>query len=627
MKEIRWQNSLLHGHLNQKHTKLNNMKVTRTFDLLDNLLDGLQRNDALAVKRNGSWEKFSTLQYKEFADNFSYGLLALGFKKGDKIVSISNNRPEWNFIDMGMTRVGVVHVPVYPNLGSNEYQHILIHSDAKIAIASSTEFYEKIKKPVTHAVNVENVYSFDDINGVNSWMDIINLGKANASKYKDELKKISDGISEDEMMSIIYTSGTTGLSKGVMLSHRNFISNVKGTIDILPVSADGKFISFLPLCHVFERMVNYLLHYKGCAVYYAESIDTLGDNIREIHPDGFASVPRVIEKLYDKILLKGKELTGIKKSLFFWAVNLALKFELNNANGWWYRVQYKIADKLIYSKWREALGNNINVIVSGGAALQSRLSRTFTAAGIPILEGYGLTETSPVIAVNHSKYPLLKFGTTGPILDNVDVKIAEDGEILMKGPSLMLGYYKDEKKTKEVIDKDGWFHTGDIGEILDHNILKITDRKKEIFKLSTGKYVAPQVVENRFKESSFIEQIMVVGEGEKFAAAIICPSFHFLHGWCFKHNIKYKDNEELIQSPTVLSRFQEELDIINKSLSRHRQLKKFELTCQDWTPETGELSPTLKVKRKFIKEKYKIKLDRLYGYTDEIGNVCNPNAK
>ena len=600
------------------------MKVTRTFDLLDNLLDGLQRDDALAVKRNGVWEKFSTKQYKEFADNFSYGLLALGFKKGDKIVSISNNRPEWNFIDMGMTRVGVVHVPIYPNLGTKEYEHILNHSDAKIVITSTPEYYNKIKDAAKNASNIENVYSFDSVDGISSWMEIIELGKANSEKLSSKLVDVSDSINEDDMMSIIYTSGTTGLSKGVMLSHRNFVSNVMGTIDVLPVSSDGKFISFLPLCHVFERMVNYLLHYRGCAVYYAESIDAVGDNIREINPNGFASVPRVIEKLYDKIILKGKDLTGIKKNLFFWAVDLGLRYELNNANGWWYGIQHKIADKLIFSKWREALGGNIDVIVSGGAALQARLSRTFYAAGIPILEGYGLTETSPVIAVNHSEYPYLKFGTTGPILDNVNVKIAEDGEILMKGPSLMLGYYKDAEKTKEVIDKDGWFHTGDIGEIQEHNILKITDRKKEIFKLSTGKYVAPQVVENRFKESAFIEQIMVVGNGEKYAAAIICPAFQFLHGWCHKHKIKYNDNKDLIKNPKVISRFQQEVDAINKELGRHRQLKKFELTCQDWTPETGELSPTLKVKRKFLKAKYKIKLDRLYGYTTEDGHVGTP---
>ncbi len=600
------------------------MEVTRTFDIVDQLLREKQRNDALAVKRNGKWEKFSTIQYKEFVDNFSYGLMALGFKKGDKIVTISNNRPEWNFVDAGMTQVGVVHVPIYPNQGKEEYIHILSHSDARMVIVSFQEYYDRIKGPLKKAPNIEKVYSFDKIKGMADWMEIIEKGKANADKFKDKLEKIKAGIKPDDLMSIIYTSGTTGLSKGVMLSHNNFISNVIGSYPVLPVAPEGIFLSFLPLCHVFERMVNYLIQYRGCGIYYAESVDTIGDNLREVHPNGFASVPRVIERLYDKLLLKGKELKGIKKNLFFWAVNLSLKYELNRANGSWYELQRKIADKLVYSKWREAVGGNLEVIVSGGAALQERLARVFNCAGIPVQEGYGLTETSPVIAVNYGYYPKMKFGTVGPVLENVEVKIAGDGEILMKGPSLMLGYYKDPEKTKEVIDDEGWFHTGDIGELDENNILKITDRKKEIFKLSTGKYVAPQVVENKFKESQFIDQIMVVGQGEKYAAAIICPAFHFLHGWCFKHDVKFKDNQDLIHHPKVIERYQKEVDRINQTLGRHRQIKKFELTCQEWTPETGELSPTLKLKRRFLKKKYKVKLDRLYGYTDETGDVGLP---
>ena len=597
------------------------MEITRTFDILDRLVKEYHRDDALAVKRNGKWEKFSTLEYKEYVDNFSYGLLASGFKKGDKIITISNNRPEWNFVDMGMTQVGVVHVPVYTNLGHEEYEHIFKHSDAKIIIVSFKEFYDRIKGRLKKAPNIEKVYTFDNVKGLPNWTEFVELGKANAGKYKDKLQKIKDSIRPDDMMSIIYTSGTTGVSKGAMLSHRNFISNVEGSIDALPVSEEAHMLSFLPLCHVFERMVNYLFQYKGCGVYYAESVDTIGDNLREVSPEGFATVPRVLERIYDKLLLKGKELKGIKKNIFFWAVNLGLRYELNRANGAWYEYQRKIADKLVYSKWREALGGNVKVIVSGGAALQERLARVFNCAGIPVVEGYGLTETSPVIAVNYVHYPKLRFGTVGPVLKNVQVKIAEDGEILMKGPNLMLGYYKDPEKTKEVIDEDGWFHTGDIGELQDGNFLKITDRKKEIFKLSTGKYVAPQVVENKFKESQFIDQIMVVGEGEKYAAALICPAFHFLHGWCFKHNVKFRDNQDLIHHPKVIERYQKEVDRINQTLGRHEQVKKFELVCQEWTPETGELSPTLKVKRRFLKEKYKVKLDRMYGYTDETGDV------
>jgi len=599
------------------------MKVLRTFDILSQLVEKYSKEDALAIKRNGIWEKFSTAEYKRMTDLVSFGLLASGFVKGDKIITISNNRPEWNFLDMGMSQIGVVHVPVYPNIGKTEYKHILTHSDAKMVIVSSKEFYYNIKPLVNTATNIEHIYTIDHVTGATNWENLIKLGSEN--QVPDKLEEIKNSIDQDELMSIIYTSGTTGRSKGVMLSHRNFISNVHGTTCILPIEDKDRFLSFLPLCHVLERMVNYLVQNKGASVYYAESIDTIGENLREIHPQGFTSVPRVIEKLYDKLIMKGKELSGIKKALFFWAVDIGLKYELNRSNGWFYELQRSIASKLIYSKWREALGGNIKVIISGGAALQERLARVFNCAGIPIMEGYGLTETSPVISVNNPEYPFLKFGTVGPVLDNVKVKIAEDGEILMKGPNLMLGYYKAKDLTNEVIDSDGWFHTGDIGVLLDLNILKITDRKKEIFKLSTGKYVAPQVVENRFKESSFIEQLMVVGEGEKYAAAIICPSFHFLHAWCTRYGIKFRNNRDLIQKQKVIDRYQKEVDKINKSLGNHQQVKKFELTCADWTPETGELSPTLKVKREFLKEKYKIKLDRLYGYTQELGLVGMPD--
>ena len=601
------------------------MEIRRTFDIVDQLVEKYNKDIALSIKRNGKWDNFSTNEYKENVDNFSYGLLAMGFKKGDKIATVSNNRPEWNFIDMGMGQVGVVHVPIYPNIGPDEYRHILKHSDARIMIVSSAEVYEKLKPLVEETPSIEKLYTFDEVDGVVNWSEIIDLGKSNKEKFEAELPKIKDSVDPNDLFSIIYTSGTTGLPKGVMLSHDNFVSNVMATRKSLQLEPDERALSFLPLCHVFERMVNYLFQYFGCPVYYAESIDTVGENLKEVKPHGFAAVPRVIEKLFDKIILKGKELTGIKKALFFWAVNLGLKYETNNENGWFYEKQLALANKLIFSKWREALGGNVKILGSGGAALQPRLARIFHAARIPVQEGYGLTETSPIISVNQTKYPGLKFGTVGPILENVEVKIAEDGEILMKGPSLMLGYYKDPEKTKEVIDEDGWFHTGDIGKIHELNILQITDRKKEIFKLSTGKYVAPQVVENKFKESNFIEQIMVVGSNEKFAAAIICPNFEYLHDWCSIHNIKYRDNKDLVQIPKVLERFQKEIDTFNEELGRHEQLKKFEITCQEWLPDTGELSPTLKVKRRFLKEKYKIKLDRMYGYTEESGHVGTPS--
>jgi len=601
------------------------MNVTRTFEIVDQLVEKYPKEVALSVKRNGKWDNFSTQQYLEMRDFVSLGLLAMGFKKGDKIITVSNNRPEWNFLDMGMTQIGVVHVPLYPNIGPREYQYIVEHSEARLIIVSSIEYYDKLKNAAEKTKKIESIYSFDPLDACENWSAIIEKGKQASDEIKEELKKRRTEVEPDDLMTIIYTSGTTGLSKGVMLSHRNFIANVEATWPILPLDNVSKVLSFLPLCHVFERMVNYLVQYKGSAVYYAENIDSIGDNIKEIKPNGFATVPRVLEKVYDKIVNKGKELNGIKKSLFFWALDLAQKYELNGANGGWYEFQLKLARKLVFSKWREALGGNIDAIISGGAALQPRLARVFNAAGIPLMEGYGLTETSPVIAVNQAHFPYMKFGTVGPVLDNVEVKIAEDGEILMRGPSQMLGYYKDPEKTAMAIDKDGWFHTGDIGELDELNILKITDRKKEIFKLSTGKYVAPQLIENIFKESAFIEQLMIVGEGEKYAAAIICPAFPFLQQWCIKHKIKFRDNRELIQIPEVKQRYEEEVEKINQGLGRHRQVKKFELTCQEWLPETGELSPTLKLKRNYIKQKYRIKFDRMYGYTDEPGHVGTPS--
>ncbi len=597
------------------------MKLERNFDILDQNVVEHNHEVALSIKRNGKWENFSTNQYKEYADNFSYGLLALGFKKGDKILTISNNRPEWNFADMGMGQIGVVHVPVYPNIGPKEHRYILEHSEARMVIVSSQEYYDKINPHLSEIPKIEAIYSYDKLKGVHHWSEILELGKKNKAKYEKELPKIKANISKDDLLSIIYTSGTTGLSKGVMLTHNNLMSNVMDTRGLLPVVAGDRWLSFLPMCHVLERMVNYLVQGLGLDVYYVESIDTIGENLNEVHPHGFATVPRVLEKLFDKIMLKGKELTGVKRTLFDWAVEVGMNYEDNPAKrSFAYNMKLAIARKLIFSKWNEALGGELKVIISGGAALQVRLAKLFSAVGIKIAQGYGLTETSPVISVNWGDYPTMQAGSVGPVIEHVEVKIAEDGEILMKGPNLMAGYFKDIEKTKEVIDEDGYFHTGDIGKIENGN-LWITDRKKEIFKLSTGKYVAPQIVENRFKESPLIEQIMVVGEGEKFAAAIISPNFHYLHGWCFKNNVKFRDNTDLVRHPKVLARYQEEIDRINNTLGRHRQVKKFELTCRDWTTETGELSPTLKLKRNHLKKLYKVKLDHIYGYTEDYGDL------
>lgn len=581
------------------------MQVTRTFDILERLRENFMCDDALAVKRNNKWDIFSTQDYLDSAYDFAYGLMALGYKRGEKIGTVSNNRPEWNFVDMGMSMAGIIHVPIYPTISDSEYEYILAHSEVKTLIVSDKMLYKRLVPLAEKVSAIEDIYVFDDgIEGAKSWTEIRDLGTQNREKYKEELEKVKASIQPSDMVTIIYTSGTTGNSKGVMLSHNNLVTNVIESTVIQPLEFGDKALSFLPLCHVYERMLNMNFQYKGIRVYYAENMATIIDNLKEINPEGFSSVPRLLERVFDKIMAKGKDLEGIKKKIFFWAVDLGLRYELNNANGWWYGQKLKLARKLIFSKWQEALGGNVKIIISGGAALQERLARVFHAAGINVIEGYGLTETSPVIAVNHYEYPNVKFGTVGPILNGVEVKFAEDGEILARGPNIMLGYYKAPDLTAEVIDEDGWFHTGDIGILVDNKYLKITDRKKEIFKLSSGKYVSPQVVENFCKESMFIENVMVIGENEKFASALVSPDFNHLHFWATKYKIHYRDNEELVRIPDVVKRYQKEINEINKKLSETERIKRFRLVCSEWTPNTGELSPTLKLKRKFLYEKY-----------------------
>jgi len=581
------------------------MEVTRTFDILERMRQNFMTDDALAVKRNKKWDIFTSQEYLDNAYDFAYGLLALGYKKGEKIGTVSNNRPEWNIVDMGMSMAGLIHVPIYPTISDSEYEYILAHSEVKTLLISDKLLYKRLVPLADKVETIKNIYVFNEgIEGVKSWTEIRDLGTQNRDKYKEELETIKASIKPEDMVTIIYTSGTTGNAKGVMLSHNNLISNAISTSKIQPLVAGEKALSFLPLCHVYERMLNYHFQYKGIKIYYAENMATIVDNLKEINPHGFSSVPRLLEKVFDKIMAKGKDLEGIKKRIFFWAVELGLRYELNNANGWFYEQKLKIARKLIFSKWQEALGGNVKVIISGGAALQPRLARVFRAAGINVQEGYGLTETSPVIAVNHTEYPNIKFGTVGPILEDVEVKIAEDGEILTKGPHIMLGYYKAPDLTAEVIDEDGWFHTGDIGIMEDGKYLKITDRKKEIFKLSSGKYVAPQAIENKCKESMFIENVMVIGENEKFASALVSPDFNHLHYWATKHKLHYRDNEELVRMPEVVKRYQTEVNDINKKLSDTEKIKRFKLVCSEWTPNTGELSPTLKLKRKFLYDKY-----------------------
>lgn len=588
------------------------MNITRTFDLLDRYKELYKMDNALVGKKDGQWVEYSSEQYIEYSNLVSYGLLALGFKKGDKIATISNNRPEWNFVDMGMAQIGVIHVPIYPTIGEEEYDYILNHSEVKSVIVSSKLIWNKIKNIVKEIKSIESVFSFNNMDELNSWELIIEEGKKNIDKYKDELTKIKDTIKEDEIVTLIYTSGTTGNSKGVMLSHKNLVSNLIGTSKAHGFGFGHRTLSFLPLCHVYERMMTYHFQYKGVSIYYAENLGTITSDIKYVKPHIINTVPRLLEKIYDGIIGKGKNLPGIKKQIFFWAVNLGLRYRLENTHRYFYNFKLKIARKLIFSKWKEALGGEDLIIVSGGAALQVRLARIFWAADIPVLEGYGLTETSPVIAVNTYTPVNCKFGTVGPLIDGSEVKIADDGEILTKGPNIMLGYYKAPELTKEVIDEEGWFHTGDIGFVDDEGFLKITDRKKEMFKSSGGKYIAPQVIENKFKESFFIEQVMVIGENEKFASALISPNFKFLHDWCSKHKIQYRDNKALVQTPEVIARYQKEVNKYNTVLGEHEKIKRFRLVCEEWSPESGELSPTQKLKRNVVFKKYTHIISEIY---------------
>lgn len=588
------------------------MEVTRTFDLLERYSQLFVKPDVLAGKKDGEWIKYSSNDYIEYAMNFACGLLSLGFCKGDKIVTVSSNRPEWNFVDMGMALVGVIHVPVYPTIGPEEYRYILSHCDAQTIILSDKLLLNKIKPVLSDVPSINKVYTFNQIEGELNWIEIVELGKSKRNEFQSRVNALAASITPDDVVTLIYTSGTTGTPKGVMLTHLNLVSNFIATSKVQPLNHSHKVLSFLPLCHVYERMMNYHFQYLGISIYYAENMGTIPQNLKEIKADGFNSVPRLLEKIFDKLVTAGKDLSGIKKTIFFWAMNLALNYKLSGRS-WWYNMQHRLADRLIYSKWRDALGGEVKIIVSGGSALQPRLARLFWAAGMKVMEGYGLTETAPVIAVSHAEYPNLKFGTVGPILDGVQVSFDDDGEILVKGPNVMKGYYKDPTSTALVIDQEGWFHTGDVGVLEDGKFLKITDRKKEMFKLSAGKYIAPQGIENKFKESIFIEQIMVIGENEKFASALISPNFNQLHFWASKHKIHFRDNEELVNHPDVMKRYSIEVEKVNKNLGAHENIKRFRLVCEEWSPQTGELSPTLKLKRNVIMRKYNDIVEEIYG--------------
>jgi long-chain acyl-CoA synthetase len=588
------------------------MNTERTFDLLDRYRKNFIKEDALCAKQGGSWVKYSSGDYLDFAYSFSYGLLDMGIKKGDKIVTVSNNRPEWNFVDMGMAMIGVIHVPVFTSLGTPEYQHIISHSGANLVFVSDKKLIKVVTPAAAASVPPVPVYSFDEVEGVKNWMEIVAAGRLNSRKHSQTVETIKSTILPDDFASLIYTSGTTGQSKGVMLTHRNMVSNFLAAAKVFKLKPEDKYLSILPLCHVGGRLGNYQTQYSGTSIYYAENMGTIAANLNEIKADGFDAVPRVIEKFYEVIISKGNKLDGMKKKLFFWAVDLGLKYQPFGENGWLYERKLKIADKLIFSKWRQALGGNVRIVGCGGASLQARLERIFWAAGIKIINMYGLTETSPIITINRTEKGNVKLGSVGSVIEGVEVKIADDGEILCKGPNVTPGYYKEPELTKQAFDKDGWFLTGDIGHIEDGKFLMVTDRKKEIFKLSNGKFIAPQVIENVFKELPVIDQIMVIGEHEKFASALISPNFKYFEEWKTSGKIPSSEKETLVQLPAVLSFFSTEIERLNKKLSPWERVNRFKLVMDEWTPATGELSPTLKLRRQFIHNKYQHLIAQIY---------------
>ena len=560
-------------------------------------------DDAFATKYNGKWEKTSTQTYIQKANCVSRGLLRLGVKKDDKIAVISStNRTEWHILDIGILQIGAQNVPIYPTITLEDFEYILNHSECKYCFVSDKVLLDKITSIKNKLPHLITIFTFDTVELAHSWQEIFDLGADESNQQ--EVEDLKNSIKKDDLATIIYTSGTTNRPKGVMLSHWNIISNIINCQDRLPVESGSTALSFLPVCHVFERMLTYLYQYDGLRIYFAESIEKISENLQEVKPNILTVVPRLIEKIYDKIFAKGTELKGIKKRLFFWALGLGFHYEPYGANGFWYEIQLKIARKLIFSKWREALGGRIQMIVCGSAALSPRLAKVFSAAGLTIMEGYGLTETSPVISVNRESGRYWKIGTVGKPVNNVEVKIAEDGEILVKGENVMLGYYKNAEQTAENIT-EGFFHTGDIGELDADGFLKITDRKKEIFKTSGGKYVSPQLIENQLKLSRFIENAMVVGEGEKMPAAIIQLNFPFVREWARRHNLKIGNtNAEIAKNEEVHNRVAQEVERVNRHLGKWEQVKLFDFTPDEWTIDEGLLTPTLKLKRRVIKEKY-----------------------
>ncbi|MBP7850188.1 MAG: long-chain fatty acid--CoA ligase [Lentimicrobiaceae bacterium] len=588
------------------------MEPTRIIDLLPRYAAIFDpKEDVLAGKENGVWKKWDIQAYMEQADAVSYALLAMGIQPGDTVATISNNRPEWNIMDIGIQQTGAIHVPIYPTISDSDYAYILKHAQARLVFISSDELLRKITPIVAKIAPSPELVTLRKSEGLRSFQELLDAGRSHPDP--ELLQKRKDSIQPDDVATIIYTSGTTGQPKGVMLSHANLISNFIGVSYIPTFGQEGKALSFLPLCHIYERMLNYLYHYLGISIYYAESMATIVDNVKDIKPDMMSAVPRFLEKVFDRIMAQGRKLKGIKRIIFFWAVRTAERFDVNGNNSKWYNMQHRLADRLVLSRWREALGGNFKIIVSGGAAIQPRLVRIFRAAGLPIYEGYGLTESSPVIAVTSRDANGLMLGTVGPPLRGVQVRIAEDGEILCKGPNVMKGYYKAPELTAEVIDADGWLHTGDVGVFEPGGQLRITGRKKEIFKTSLGKYIAPELIENKLKSSSFIDNAIVIGENQKFATALIVPDFAHIRSWCNVKGIPYTTDQEMAAHPRIKARMMKEINHFNASLGSTEQIRKAEILDHEWSILSGELTPTLKVKRDFVLRKYAALVEKIFG--------------
>ncbi|SHM78986.1 AMP-dependent synthetase/ligase [Mucilaginibacter sp. OK098] len=602
-------------------------KATRLFDCIAAQAKE-PKADLLNAKVNGAWKSYSTVEVHDMIYELAAALLDLGVSQGDgttegrdKIGLISNGRPEWLITDLAVQLIGAVLVPLYPNTNTKEIEQILKEAEVKYVFVSNKDLCDKVNEVHINVPSLKAIFTFDEVDGCTNWTKLF---KPLQEVFSQKIIAISNTIKEDDVTTIIYTSGTTGRPKGVMLTHKNILSNAIASGDVLaqiPI-AEKRALSFLPMNHIFEKMCTYIYLFFGFSIHYAESMDTIGINMKEAKPYIFTAVPRLLEKVFEKIMIEGQKLTGIKRKIFLWSIKVAEQFEINNTSAG-YKIKLAIADKLVYSKWRNAIGGNVKAIVIGSSACPIKLEKIFTAAGMVVLEGYGLTETSPVIAVNYYDKKGRKFGTVGPLLGGVQVKIADDGEILCKGPNVMAGYYKNPELTAEVL-QDGWFYTGDIGVLDQDGFLKITDRKKEIFKTSGGKYVAPLPIENKMKENHFIEQMMVVGAERKFTAALIVPSYTNLKPWCKQNDISFSSNKQLIEDSRVIALYQTIVDAFNPEFNHVEQVKKVTLLADEWSIDSGELTPTGKMKRKVITEKYKAEIDKMYaGQISENPSLVN----